>query len=299
MRTCKHLTEHLGREYELNRLKGVKGSKKRDQKANAKKGKKMPISLMLAETYDPDKVDPTGWLMSEKMDGVRCFWDGKNMFSRAGNKFFPPSYFLKVLPKDFWLDGELWTDRNDFERCVSIVRRQDENEEWKEVKFMVFDTPKMKNEPFSVRLEKINEVVSGLKTPFIEVLEHTECKSRDHMVEEMDKVLASGGEGLMLRKPDSKYEQRRSSNLLKVKKFDDSEATVIGHEAGKGKLKGVLGAVKVRLDDGKEFKIGSGFNYEQREDPPKIGARVTFKYMGKSKAGIPRFPIFLREHPGL
>ena len=125
------------------------------------------------------------------------------------------------------------------------------------------------------------------------------CDSRDHLIKEMDKVVASGGEGIMLRHPESKYEEKRSDKLLKVKKFDDSEATVIGYEDGKGRLDGMIGAIKVSLDNGKEFKIGSGFTDKQRRKPPKIGQKVTFKHMGKSKNGIPRFPIFLREHPGM
>lgn len=75
----------------------------------------------------------------------------------------------------------------------------------------------------------------------------------------MDRVTASGGEGIMLRKVNSTYEQKRSSKLLKVKKFDDAEATIIGIEKGKGRLAGFMGAIRVILDDGKEFKIGSGF----------------------------------------
>jgi DNA ligase-1 len=69
--------------------------------------------MMLANTYDPDKEDPTGWYMSEKLDGVRCFWNGKHFYSRAGNLFYPPSYFKENMP-DFELDGELWTKRDDF-----------------------------------------------------------------------------------------------------------------------------------------------------------------------------------------
>lgn len=113
-------------------------------------------------------------------------------------------------------------------------------------------------------------------------------------MEEMDKVVAKKGEGMMIRDPNSFYEGRRSDTLLKVKKFDDAEATVIGHKKGTGRCSAMLGALFMREDDGTEFKIGSGFNDQQRMHPPKIGARVTFKFMGRSKNGIPRFPIFLR-----
>ena len=103
----------------------------------------------------------------------------------------------------------------------------------------------------------------------------------------------------MLRDPKSIYEGRRSDFLLKVKKFEDAEATVIGHEKGTGRCSNMCGAIRVRGDDGTLFKIGSGFTDAQRMKPPKLGARVTYKYMGKSDAGKPRFPIFLRLHPGV
>lgn len=77
---------------------------------------------MLAQIYDPKIHNPVGWLMSEKIDGVRMYWTGKTMFSRNGKKFYPPSFFTKDWP-DFPFDGELWTKRNDFQTCVSIVKR--------------------------------------------------------------------------------------------------------------------------------------------------------------------------------
>lgn len=118
-------------------------------------------------------------------------------------------------------------------------------------------------------------------------------------MEEMDKVVAKKGEGMMIRDPLSKYEGKRSDTLLKVKKFEDAEATVIGHNKGTGRCSAMLGALQVREDDGTEFKIGSGFNDAQRKKPPKIGSRVTFKFMGRSNAGKPRFPIYMRVHPGM
>jgi len=82
---------------------------------------------MLAHVYDPEKNDPTGWLMSEKLDGVRCYYDGVGkLYTRTGNPFYVPDWWKKNLPK-IAMDGELWTGRDDFQRCVSIVRKQDLN----------------------------------------------------------------------------------------------------------------------------------------------------------------------------
>lgn len=115
----------------------------------------------------------------------------------------------------------------------------------------------------------------------------------------MDLVLAQKGEGMMIKDPNSQYERKRSGALLKVKKFDDAEATIIGIEKGTGRLKHVMGAIKVKTDKGIEFKIGSGFDDAERERPPKVGQRVTYKYQGLTNAGKPRFPTFLRLHPGI
>ena len=77
----------------------------------------------------------------------------------------------------------------------------------------------------------------------------------------MDRVLKMDGEGLMLKDPESKYERRRSEKLLKVKKFDDSEAIVIGHQRGTGRCSDMLGALVVKsCVDGQTFKVGSGFD---------------------------------------
>jgi DNA ligase-1 len=96
----------------------------------------------------------------------------------------------------------------------------------------------------------------------------------------------------MLRQPKSNYVAGRSSTLLKVKSFKDDEAVVIGHEAGAGKHKGRLGALRVKLPNGTEFSIGTGFSDKERESPPPIGATVVFRYQELSDGGVPRFPSF-------
>lgn len=52
------------------------------------------ISVMLAMNYDPDRDDPKGWYMSEKLDGVRCYWNGKTMYTRNGNPFYAPKWWI-------------------------------------------------------------------------------------------------------------------------------------------------------------------------------------------------------------
>ena len=115
--------------------------------------------LMLAKNFDPIANDPTGWFMSEKLDGVRCFWNGRNMYTRNGNLFYPPDWWKNLLPKNLALDGELWTERDDFQKTVSIVRNQKKiDEEWKKITYMVYDSPNLKVK-FSERLEVIEKTL--------------------------------------------------------------------------------------------------------------------------------------------
>jgi DNA ligase-1 len=112
--------------------------------------------------------------------------------------------------------------------------------------------------------------------------------------EELARVEALGGEGLMLRKPGSRYEVGRSFSLLKVKTFHDAEARVIEHLPGEGKHKGRLGALSAELGDGTKFSVGTGFSDAQRENPPPVGSIITFRYQELSDRGVPRFPSFVR-----
>eukprot|EP00747_Dinoflagellata_sp_TGD_P096370 gnl/TRDRNA2_/TRDRNA2_166822_c0_seq1.p1 gnl/TRDRNA2_/TRDRNA2_166822_c0~~gnl/TRDRNA2_/TRDRNA2_166822_c0_seq1.p1 ORF type:complete len:325 (+),score=78.91 gnl/TRDRNA2_/TRDRNA2_166822_c0_seq1:137-976(+) len=114
-------------------------------------------------------------------------------------------------------------------------------------------------------------------------------------MELLEDVERRGGEGLMLRRPGSVYEHRRSKTLLKVKTFFDEEAQVVGHEAGHGRCAGSCGALICKSPDGRSFKVGSGLSDEQRRNPPKVGSVITYRYQELTKANIPRFPTLVGE----
>lgn len=213
----------------------------RTQKQEDKLGRGC-IDVMLAQTFDETKHDPTGWLMSEKLDGVRCYWDGKNMYSRAGNKINAPEEWIICLP-NIALDGELWSGRDDFQSIVSTVKRNTPDpKKWESIKFMVFDAPLLPG-GFANRIRLLEKKIK--KDPLVKVCEQTVCKGFGHLIEQMDIICGKKGEGIMVKDPDSKYEGRRSWNLLKVKRFEDAEATVTGHQAGTGRLTGMCGAILV------------------------------------------------------
>jgi DNA ligase 1 len=285
-RTCKHLRKLRGEEAERQRV----GTELTPRPAASAEAKDAP-PLLLAQTWD-NATDLTDWWMSEKLDGVRAFWDGKQFLSRQGNLFHAPDWFVAGLPAEP-LDGELWIGRKQFQRTVSIVRRQDKSDLWKEVRFLVFDAPGCDG-GFEARLEFLSEALRAKQQPYARLHEHQRCQGLPQLREELARVEALGGEGLMLRQPGSVYEIGRSFTLLKIKTFRDAEAVVLGHQPGKGKFKGLLGALMVQLPDGTEFSVGTGLSDAERAAPPPVGSVITFRYQELSDGGVPRFPSFVR-----
>jgi DNA ligase-1 len=288
-RTCKHLRKLRGTAVEDARVGSAPAHRPERPEADGEEEAAEGPPLLLAERWD-NLQDLTGWWMSEKLDGVRAYWDGKNFISRLGNVYHAPDWFLKGLPPTP-LDGELWSGRKMFQRTVSIVRRQDKNDLWKEVKFLVFDAPSM-DAPFEERLGHCRKALQA-RPPYAQAHDHEVCTSLDALRAELARIEALGGEGLMLRMPGSKYVQGRSTTLLKVKSFHDAEARVIGHVKGAGRHKGRLGALEVETTDGTRFSVGTGFSDAEREAPPPIGAVITFRYQELSTGGVPRFPSFV------
>lgn len=303
-RTCKHLKAYRGVEAEQERLsafgeavtlsappkkKTVSTSTSAGAAGDDDEGDEGP-AVLLAHKWEGD-VDLTGWWLSEKLDGVRAYWDGTRFMSRLGNAFFAPEWFTSTLPKHP-LDGELWLARQEFQKCVSIVRRQDAGEQWKQLRYIIFDAPHLEA-PFEDRIAFMMEHFGEGRHPYARALEQVVCNGTDHLRAELARVEALGGEGLMLRQPGSKYESGRSSTLLKVKTFHDAEAQVVDHEPGKGKHKGRLGALVCVMDSGVRFNVGTGFTDAEREDPPQIGEIVTYRYQELTKDGVPRFPTYV------
>ncbi|XP_064598827.1 DNA ligase-like [Liolophura sinensis] len=219
------------------------------------------------------------------------FYSNRKFFTRNGNPLTPPDWFVEEFPDDMSLDGELFGGRGMFQSTVSIVKTA-KDPRWKNIRYKIFDTPSNGSLPFEKRMEILQDRFEEGKTTYLSLVEHTKCKGKEHIEEELPKVLARGGEGLMIREPKSKYEQRRSYTLLKIKKFYDAEAVVIGHEKSKSGAGG-CGALRCRMECGKEIKVGSGLTNKDRRNPPKIGTIITYKFQEYSDSGNPRFPSYI------
>ncbi|KAG6850224.1 hypothetical protein H0H93_016071 [Arthromyces matolae] len=273
--------------------------------------------LLLANKWDIQTgPDPVGWWISEKLDGVRTYYDGKDMISRLGNPFTPPKWFLEKLPKDVTLDGELFGGRGQFQSTVSIVKTAN-SPHWKDITFQIFDIPSKGQLPFEKRIEFLKKLFGpggDYASDIVKIVEHEKASTRQHVLDKLKEIEALGGEGLMLRKPASEYEGRRSGSLLKIKAsffflsddsrcnrpynnqtFYDAEAVVIGYAPGKGRHQGSTGALKCRMQSGKTFNVGTGLSDKQRRNPPKINAIITYRFQELTRDGVPRFPSYVGE----
>ncbi|MDR0736769.1 MAG: DNA ligase [Zoogloeaceae bacterium] len=248
--------------------------------------------LLLAETIDRDTV-VSSYLVSEKLDGVRAFWDGQRLRSRGGKTFNAPRWFVEKFPARS-LDGELWAGRGRFERLSGIVRKEyPVDAEWREVCYMIFELPGASGD-FRERARLLRQVADEASVPWLQAVEQTEVKDRQALEQKLADVLRAGGEGLMLHRADAPYSTGRNGDLLKMKPIQDAEARVVGHVPGKGKYQGMLGALRVRTGDGVEFSLGAGISDALRRDPPPVGTIITYRYRGLTRRGLPRFASYYR-----
>ncbi|RTE64823.1 DNA ligase [Amphritea opalescens] len=253
--------------------------------------------LQLATVYHAG-LDVSDYWVSEKLDGVRGYWDGKQLLTRQGYRIHAPDWFTQVLPEQP-LDGELWIGRGKFNAVSSLVRSasteasQGQADRWRRVKFMLFDLPQFPG-TFTQRLQQLGQLVDEIDRDWVQLIDQRRVSDDSTLMAWLKQVVADDGEGLMLHHQDALYQSGRSAQLLKLKLWQDAEAKVIGHQPGKGKYVGMLGALLVETPTGIRFKLGSGFTDQQRQHPPAIGSIVTYKYTGVSAKGVPRFASFMR-----
>lgn len=252
--------------------------------------------LMLANSYH-SAIDLDDYWVSEKLDGVRAYWNGHHLISRGGQVFTAPSWFTQDFP-DQPLDGELWMGRSRFAEVSGAVRRQTPNpQQWRQIHFMVFDLPAHKGD-FNHRLAAMQTLFAKTSSPYIQLVKQQKMATKAQLMTHLDTLIAQGAEGLMLHLGSAPYRAKRSDDLLKLKRYQDAEATVVKHLPGKGKYRGMMGALLVEMPNGRQFKLGSGFSDDQRRQPPAPGTTVTYKYYGLTNSGLPRFASFMRIRRG-
>ena len=300
----------------------------------------MPLDFMLAKEYTDDMKaprntkdynPPEGWLMSEKLDGYRARYnpDTHGFISRQNKPFNAPEWFLNAIsfnssihgPMHF--DGELFAGRDHFQGMGVVRKKIPVDEEWFKIKYYVYDLPDI-DETFEKRYDLLKTVVSEIENGWskfvkddskfkdvscpIVLCEHYKVDTMDQMKEFYKSVLDNGGEGIMLKDPECKYENKRSNYLLKYKPNFDAEAVVVDYKDGTKKYEGMLGSfvckplinhgnhMTIDNDENHEFAT-SGMNDSVREsykETHPIGTIITYEYSGYTKSGKPRFARYIR-----
>lgn len=253
--------------------------------------------LMLSTRYRPGLSLADYWV-SEKYDGVRGYWNGSQLLTRAGNPVAAPAWFTAGWPTTP-MDGELWAGRGRFSDAVSTVRQRNADDAaWRALRFMVFDLP-AHGGPFSGRMDAMQTTVKQIGQSWVQVVQQDAATTEQALQRRLTQTVQAGGEGLMLHHGDAHYVAQRSERLRKLKPFEDAEAQIVGHVMGQGRHQGRLGALWVEIpalegQSTRRFKLGTGLSDALRDSPPPVGTWVTYRYQGLTGAGVPRFASFLR-----
>ena len=268
------------------------------------------IKPILAHKVNENRIDFSEKVFIQpKLDGVRCIFTKDGAYSRTGKEFHNLQHIKIDLEKFFEqqphtvLDGELYNHdlRDDFEQIISLVRKQKPTDEdrlnaHKLIQYHVYD---MVAEGPSYE-DRLNWLLSSKNLWSDSVISVDTLEVHGYNgAEVVHKVfLNKGYEGSILRL-NGPYEQKRSYNLQKFKDFSDTEATIIGYEAGKGKRQGTLGKFIMLDDDGNKFGCppGKGYTYKDLANMldnihDYIGKVATFTYFERTKAGSYRHPLY-------
>lgn len=252
------------------------------------------LDLMLLGNYDKEFVQNEGlenFVVSEKLDGVRAFWDGKNLYSRNGKPLNPPQWFIQGFPP-FSIDGELWNKRDNFSQILSIISTDKDKSLWEELQFFVFDVP---SEQIGLlhRLDTLKSFLTQNPNKYIKIIPQENISSFDELDLKLETLLQAKAEGLVIRHIHKPYIVGRSKFDLKLKPFSSDDCKIIGFTQGKGRFHSQVGSIICQKDD-LTLKIGSGLSDDLRANPPQIGTIIEYKYNGTTSNNLPRFPVFLR-----
>ena len=272
------------------------------------------IKPMLAHKYNPDKADYPAYIQP-KLDGVRCVFTKDGAYSRTGKEFKNVDHIKKDLKVVFnrypniILDGELYNHglKDDFEKIISLVRKTKPTQEHRDeaeqlVQYHMYDIASYPHATYEWRMHFINTLTDSAvvrTSKCLRIIKTEVALDYDNALHKHEKYLKQGYEGSIYRSMTGQYKNTRSWDLMKFKDFEDSEATIVGYEAGKGKRQGTIGKFIMQDDEGVEFGCPPGKGYDYKDLAGMldnihdyIGQRATFTYFQRTKAGSYRHPHY-------
>lgn len=243
-----------------------------------------------------------------KFDGHRCIamGDGTGLWTRSRKPISSMGHIIKALQATgldaATLDGELYNHdyRDRFEELTSFIRDTSVKPGAEVVQLHVYDVVTAQRQQLRSRWLDLQRTKIPEGSPIV-IVETIEVANEEELMDAFARFQAMGYEGAIARNLDGLYqENRRSTDLIKIKEFVDDEFEVTGVEEGRGKLAGHAGSFLCRTRSGAEFKAKLMGELEGLrkyfEDPNlAIGRSLTVKYQGLTKkSGVPRFPVALR-----
>lgn len=281
---------------------------------------------MLSGKWEPGAIRFPVYV-SPKLDGIRAISYNGVVWSR-NLKPIPNIHVQRLWGRNTKLchgmDGELIVGPPNSPNAFNVSTSGVMSEHGEpDVTFHVFDHVEEPNQPFTHRLGRARTFIDATQPPRIKLVTQTLVQNEEELRREEEAYVAHGFEGIMLRAPHGLYKYGRSTVnqgwLIKLKRFEDDEATVMGfeekmHNANDAKINalghmersshkanqvpmGVLGALIVASPRFGTFNIGSGFNDADRDfiwrnRERLLGATVRFKYQPHGVLDKPRFPVY-------
>src|SRR6185437_10219019 len=132
--------------------------------------------------------------MSEKLDGVRGYWNGQSMISRHGKEIICPQWFIDQFPKNISLDGEFWLGRGTFELTHGILQSSKDSIDWKRVVYFVFDSPNS-TKPYESRICDLDNLLQQSSNN-IQMVDITRCRGNNQIQQYLTNIVNIGGEGM-------------------------------------------------------------------------------------------------------
>ena len=310
------------------------------QKLAVMLAKEYELGFTIKKDESEYATPPKGWIMSEKFDGYRALFryedDGSGpvgkFYSRQGKPFLAPEWFLESMPppnllKDKILDGELWAGRDNFQLMGVVRKKVPIPEEWLNIQYQVYDITNGEG-GFVQRLKDLKRIVnftqkswslrlkneefylpndSDIGAPLV-FAEQKKITGEKVMKSFYQNIIDNGGEGIMMKHPNSPYQNGRSSYMLKYKPAFDREAIIIDYKMGEGKYTGMLGSfickpllnhdtyMSVDPDDNHIFTL-SGMDDKIRKsfkETHSEGTIITYECSGFTDKGVPRFGRYQR-----
>lgn len=260
--------------------------------------------VMLAYPFSRKRLE--GWLKKDsvivqpKLNGCRAKWDGHSLFTSEANIITSVPHIVEELlfkAEGQPLDGELYVHGMSLQGIRSIVSRTtNRHVQYKQMQYHAFDTPESSVTQFE-RIQKVG-LLRLHSSDYLKMVPTVTIGRYEDISTHLYYYVANGYEGIVLRKRDNLYVEKRSTNMMKWKPRHRDTYEVVSVHEGAGKYMKTLGSLTVKDSDGRSFNVGSFAIDDNARDAlwgrrhELIGKMVQIRYAELTEYGVPPSSIF-------